>query len=49
MKLYLLIPLWLVSACAADAPPGTLERMRAQVPAVQDPPTSYNEKGIGVP
>ena len=49
MKLYLLASLLLMSACAADVPPGELERMRGQVPVMQDPPVSYNAKGIGVP
>lgn len=53
MKMLLLASLMLMAACAApragDVPPGELERMRAQMPAVQNPPVSYNEKGIGVP
>ncbi len=49
MKMLLLASLWLLSACAADVPPGEMERMRAQMPTEQSPPVSYNNKGIGVP
>ncbi len=49
MKVLLLVSLMLVSACAANVPPGEMERMRAQMPREQNPPASYNHKGIGVP
>lgn len=51
MKLILAFLSFIVlSSCAAhDVPPGEMERMRAQMPKEQNPPASYNSKGIGVP
>jgi len=45
-----LIGLLLLSSCAAqNVPDGEMERMRAQMPREQNPPASYNGKGMGVP
>lgn len=45
-----LISLIVLSSCAAqNVPPGEMERMRAQMPKEQNPPASYNSKGMGVP
>lgn len=51
MKLILvLLSFIILSSCAAhDVPPGEMERMRAQMPKEQNPPASYNQKGMGVP
>lgn len=49
MKFILLVSVLLLTACAAGAPPGEMERMRSQMPQEQNPPASYSSKGIGVP
>lgn len=49
MKFVFLFSILLISACAADVPPGEMERMRGQMPQEQNPPASYNNKGLGVP
>ena len=51
MKFFLII-MYVVSlsACVAqNVPDGEMDRMRASMPQEQDPPASYNSKGIGVP
>ena len=51
MKLILTaLSLLLLSSCAAqNVPDGEMERLRAQMPREQNPPASYNGKGMGVP
>lgn len=49
MKWMLLSSVIFLAACAANVPPGELERLRTQLPREQNPPASYNAQGLGVP